>query len=201
MTSTPLTNPLMTLPVMVASTRSPSLTPYCAPLSFFSDVQSRTFPFHLTISTYALGVFRHRQKTSYPVQRCADSVLRRRISTSCQYFSVWFLLKTLALTFWFLPHVPDSRAVGSVYSPWVTAPYATPFLVMTLNQSIPSFPPLIHFPPSEIGSSSSWKRVPYDLVSGGTENGLTARQPRTNANNAFDGSSSGLLRSALIVPW
>ena len=47
---------------------------------------------------------------------------------------------------------------------WVTAPWATPFLVMTLNQSLPSFPPLIHFPPSEIGSSSSRKRVLYDLV-------------------------------------
>src|SRR6516165_9425478 len=72
---------------------------------------------------------------------------------------------------------------------------------MTLYQSIPSFLPLIHFPPSDIGSSSSWKRVLYDLVLGWAENGLIARRPRTKATNSFVGSSSGLPRSALIVPW
>ena len=37
-------------------------------------------------------------------------------------------------------------------------------MVMTLYQSIPSFRPLIHFAPSEMGVSSSWKRVLYDLL-------------------------------------
>ena len=40
---------------------------------------------------------------------------------------------------------------------------------MTLYQSIPSFPPLIQFSPSEMGSSSSWKWVLYDLLLGGAD--------------------------------
>src|SRR5262249_38111669 len=113
----------------------------------------------------------------------------------------WFLLNTLAFTFWFSPQEPVSKAVGSVYAPRVTAPQATPFLVMTLYQSIPSFPPSIHFPPSEIGSSSRRNRVLFGLLLGWPEIGPIARRPRTKANNAIVGSSSGLPRSALIVPW
>src|SRR5262249_9167672 len=52
----------------------------------------------------------------------------------------------------------------SVYSPSVTAPKATPFLVITSYQSIPSLAPLIHLPPSEIGASLSGKRVLYDFT-------------------------------------
>ena len=39
-TSTPLMNPLMSWPEIVASTTSPSRTPYCGPTSFRSDVKS-----------------------------------------------------------------------------------------------------------------------------------------------------------------
>src|SRR5262249_24872170 len=35
---------------------------------------------------------------------------------------------------------------------------------MTLYQSIPTFSPLIHFPPSEMGPSSTWQRVLYDFL-------------------------------------
>src|SRR5438552_15702196 len=35
---------------------------------------------------------------------------------------------------------------------------------MTSAQSIPSLAPLSHSPPSEIGSSSRWNRVRYDLT-------------------------------------
>src|SRR5215471_15359200 len=39
-----------------------------------------------------------------------------------------------------------------------------PFLVMTSAQSIPSLRPLSQIPPSEIGFSSVWKLVRYDLT-------------------------------------
>src|SRR5215469_3435455 len=41
-----------------------------------------------------------------------------------------------------------------------------PFLVMTSAQSIPSLRPLSQIPPSEIGFSSVWKLVRYDLTGG-----------------------------------
>ena len=46
----------------------------------------------------------------------------------------------------------------------LTAPKPTPFLLMTSIQSIPSFRPLSHIPPSEMGSSSSSNCVLYDLT-------------------------------------
>ena len=49
-TSTPLMNPLRTLPSMVASITSPSLTPYSGPVNRFSDVQLPIAPFQRTIS-------------------------------------------------------------------------------------------------------------------------------------------------------
>ena len=46
-----------------------------------------------------------------------------------------------------------------------TLPHTSPpFWVMQSIQSIPSVWPLSHIPPSEIGSSSTSKRVLYDLT-------------------------------------